>query len=102
MTMTLEQKRVTMTKIHKLNDLEAKYQHYETNTDNIWYWAKQRYNVEKPTDEQLNSIDEYPLNFDDYAKNCDVIGKAQKKIINDLKENDNIEVEFDGYCFRII
>ena len=64
--------------------------------------AKQRYNVEKPTDEQLDSIDEYPLNYSDYYKNVKVIGKAQKNIINELKENDNIVVEFDGYRYTTI
>ena len=96
--MTLE----TMKKINKLNNLEAKYQHYEVNCDNIYEWAKQIYNVEKPTDKQLDSIDEYPLNYSDYYKNVKVIGKAQKNIINELKENDNIEVEFDGYRYTII
>tara|TARA_R100000315_G_C5181846_1_gene105514 strand:- start:219 stop:572 length:354 start_codon:yes stop_codon:yes gene_type:complete len=82
--------------INRLNDLEYKYQHYITNLDNIYAWACDQYNTEKPTAKQLESICEYPQNYSDYDKITDQLVSKMKKIIKQLPE-----LEYDGYCYRI-
>lgn len=82
--------------LHRLNDLEGKYQHYITNLDNIYAWACDQYNTEKPTAKQLESICEYPQNYSDYDKITDQLMSKIKKIIKQLPP-----VEYNGDCYRI-
>jgi len=82
--------------LDRLNDLEEKYQYYITNLDNIYAWACDQYNTEKPTAKQLESICEYPQNYSDYDKITDQLVLKMKKIMKQLPP-----VEYDGYCYRI-
>ena len=81
--------------INELNDLEYKYQHYMTNLDNIYDWACDQYNTEKPTAEQLESICEYELNYSDYEKITNQIVSKMQKLIKKLPE-----LEYDGDLYR--
>tara|TARA_R100000005_G_C4977825_1_gene188586 strand:- start:387 stop:680 length:294 start_codon:yes stop_codon:yes gene_type:complete len=89
-------------KLIELNKLEMNYSRYVVNCDNIYSWACDTYNTEKPTDKQLESICEYPLNYSDYYRNIKVIDSMQKKIIKDLKDNHNVNVEYNGDIYIIV
>ena len=82
--------------LQNLNYLEDQYQYYMTNLDNIYYWACDQYNTEKPTAKQLESICEYPQNYSDYKKITNQIASSMKKVMKQLPE-----LEYDGDCYRI-
>lgn len=83
-------------RLQRLNDLEDKFQYYTTNLDNIYAWACDQYNTDKPTAKQLESICEYPLNYSDYEKIVMQIHYKQIEIRHKLPP-----VEYDGNCYRI-
>ena len=66
-----------------------------TNLDNIYDWACDQYNTEKPTAEQLESICEYELNYSDYEKITNQIVSKMQKLIKKLPE-----LEYDGDLYR--
>ena len=88
---------IIQNKLNRLNDLQDKYQYYTINMDNIYYWAKERYNVQKPTSKQLESICEYEQNYSDYAKIVDKTWAKMKTLIDELPK-----VEYTGACYRLI
>tara|TARA_B100000965_G_C19083546_1_gene537350 strand:+ start:183 stop:530 length:348 start_codon:yes stop_codon:yes gene_type:complete len=96
-----ENKKEVIDLVYRLNTLEGKYQHYMTNIDNIYAWACEQYNTDKPTAKQQESICEYPQNMSDYEKLTDKIAKKQKDIIANLGSNWAIEVEYDGWDYKI-
>tara|TARA_R100001244_G_scaffold116996_1_gene87037 strand:+ start:239 stop:517 length:279 start_codon:yes stop_codon:yes gene_type:complete len=83
-------------KLNKLNDLEDSYQYYETNLDNIYYWACEQYNTDKPTSKQLESICEYEQNYSDYSKLTGRIGCKIRELLEELPK-----VEYTGACYRL-
>jgi len=96
--------------LSKLNQWEAQLEHYTTNCDNLYHWAREikaykkhqaptqaQIDNIKVTDEELDAVHEYHLNYSDYYK---IVKNLEKIIAKTILDSEEIII-YDGCSYKV-
>tara|TARA_R100001369_G_C3201192_1_gene145808 strand:- start:156 stop:485 length:330 start_codon:yes stop_codon:yes gene_type:complete len=100
--------------LSKLNQWDVQLEHYQTNADNLHYWAKEIKACKKHqaptqlqiintkvTDEECDAVHEYHQNYTDYEKIVSRLNEIITRNIKTAEAEHGITIAYDGCSYRV-
>ena len=100
--------------LSKLNQWEAQLEHYQTNADNLYHWAKEikaykkhqaptqaQIDNIKVTDEECDAVHEYHQNYTDYEKIVSRLNEIITRNIKTAEEEHGVTISYDGCSYKV-